>query len=691
MLHLQQLRKGPAPLVFFALLASLPASAQAPGGYYTSVDTSTPTTLRNSLHQVIDDHQRFNYSGSGTDTLDILKKADQDPANSSRILDVYRNKSYSKSGGGFNREHTWPKSHGFPNDGGTNYPYVDCHQLFLSDTSYNSSRGNYPFGNGNGGWSELTTDVNDGQGGGSGTHPGNSNWVNHSAQLFEVWSGRKGDIARAMFYMDIRYEGGNHGVTGFSEPDLRLTDSAGLINSTTTGSNESVAYMGMLSVLLQWHYADPVDAKEIARNNQVFAYQGNRNPFADHPEWVDCLYGSNCVADTVPPATPTGLSATAGDSVVNLNWSDNTEPDNAGYRVYRGTSSGGPYFPVGGMVTQSAYSDSGVTNGIPLYYIVSAEDFSGNESGTTGEVSGTPMAGSTGGGTGSPWINELHYDNSGTDVNEFVEIAGPAGLDLAGFQLVAYNGNGGVTYETINLSGFIPDQGACVGSLAFSVNGLQNGGPDGVALVDLSTGVLELLSYEGTFTATNGPASGMTSTSIGVSESSSTSAGTSLQLGGTGAGPDDFTWQASLGETPGQVNQNQAFSGGCSEPCGFTAYGLAASPANTIGMIGVGAAGLGTSIDIVSTNVPGFGSFNAVSLGQINAPLFGGIVLVNPGSLVIPLTFVVGLTGTTTWTLPIPVDPAFAGLPVYFQCFATDSSQPGGFALSNGLELVICP
>jgi hypothetical protein len=285
----------------------------------------------------------------------------------------------------------------------------------------------------------------------------------------------------------------------------------------------------------------------------------------------------------------------------------------------------------------------------------------------------------------------LHYDNGGTDIGEFVEVAGPAGLNLSGFQLVAYNGNGGVTYDTLNLSGIIPDQGACVGSLAFSLVGLQNGGPDGIALVDLSTGVLELLSYEGSFTATNGPASGMTSTSIGVSESSATLAGTSLQLGGTGADSDDFTWQISQGETPGLANQNQVFSGGCAAPCGFTAYSVGASPANTIGLIGVGSGGLGTAIDIVSTNVPGFGSFNAVSLGQVNVPLLGGIVLVNPGSLIIPLTFVVGLTGTTTWTLPIPADPVFAGLPVFFQCFATDMTQPGGFALSNGLELVICP
>ena len=72
-----------------------------------------------------------------------------------------------------------------------------------------------------------------------------------------------------MFYMDVRYEGGLHGVTGHSEPDLILTDNEALIAASNTGSMESVAYMGMLTVLLEWHAQDPVDVREIARNEAV--------------------------------------------------------------------------------------------------------------------------------------------------------------------------------------------------------------------------------------------------------------------------------------------------------------------------------------------------------------------------------------------------------------------------------------
>jgi endonuclease I len=95
-----------------------------------------------------------------------------------------------------------------------------------------------------------------------------------------------------MFYMDVRYEGGTHGVTGVAEPNLILTDNASLI--TQSSGNASVAYMGLLATLLQWHAADPVDDRERLRNETVFNYQGNRNPFVDHPEWVSCLFQNVC-------------------------------------------------------------------------------------------------------------------------------------------------------------------------------------------------------------------------------------------------------------------------------------------------------------------------------------------------------------------------------------------------------------
>jgi len=160
-------------------------------------------------------------------------------------------------------------------------------------------------------------------------------------------------------------------------------------------------------------------------------------------------------------------------------------------------------------------------------------------------------------GPAEVFVNEVHYDNSGGDVGEAVEIAGPAGTDLAGWSLALYNGNGGGVYNTIALSGTIPDQDDGFGTLSFATTGIQNG-PDGFALVKPDGSVVQFLSYEGSFTATNGPAAGQTSEDIGVSEVG-VPEGTSLQLGGRGFVYDDFTWQTSQTDTFDAVNTGQDF------------------------------------------------------------------------------------------------------------------------------------
>ncbi|MGX1023500.1 T9SS type A sorting domain-containing protein [Psychroflexus sp. MBR-150] len=161
----------------------------------------------------------------------------------------------------------------------------------------------------------------------------------------------------------------------------------------------------------------------------------------------------------------------------------------------------------------------------------------------------------------SVFVNEIHYDNSGSDADEGIEIAGPAGTDLSGWTIEKYNGNNSSTYGTESLSGVIPDQDNGYGTLSFLISGLQNGAPDGLALVDDSGTVIQFLSYEGTITAVDGPASGMTSEDIGVEESSSSPVGESLQLTGSGTVYENFTWADSSPSSFGSVNANQTFGG----------------------------------------------------------------------------------------------------------------------------------
>lgn len=150
------------------------------------------------------------------------------------------------------------------------------------------------------------------------------------------------------------------------------------------------------------------------------------------------------------------------------------------------------------------------------------------------------------------WINEIHYDNASTDVGEFVEVAANTDTDLTGWTVVLYNGNGGASYNTINLSGNLVSGNR---TIAFLQSGIQNGAPDGMALVDDLGAVVEFICYEGSFAATNGPANGTTCTDIGVSETSGTAAGTSLQRSDDGSGAP--VWQASMAETPNDLNVNQ--------------------------------------------------------------------------------------------------------------------------------------
>ncbi len=181
------------------------------------------------------------------------------------------------------------------------------------------------------------------------------------------------------------------------------------------------------------------------------------------------------------------------------------------------------------------------------------------------------------------WFNEIHYDNSGTDQDESIEVVieNPGTYNLADFQVDLYNGNGGVIYDTKTLDQFttgITSNGFTIYHYVYPTNGIQNG-PDGMALSYQGTLISgQFLSYEGTFTATEGPANGLTSTDIGVSESSSTPIGESLQLTGTGTQYADFLWTGPVTATFGNLNDAQSFGGSVlPEPTNYPTNFTAAS------------------------------------------------------------------------------------------------------------------
>jgi DNA/RNA endonuclease G (NUC1) len=171
----------------------------------------------------------------------------------------------------------------------------------------------------------------------------------------------------------------------------------------------------------------------------------------------------------------------------------------------------------------------------------------------------------TGGPLPDVKLSEIHYDNASTDVGEAIEVTGPAGTNLAGWSIVLYNGNGGGAYGTLPLTGVIADQCSGRGTVfvAGPATGIQNGNPDGFALIGPAGQVVEFLSYGGTFAATGGPAVGMTSTDILRGENGSTPIGQSLQRASDGSwyGPTANSFGACNADVPPPPPQFLTFRG----------------------------------------------------------------------------------------------------------------------------------
>ncbi|MBC8523384.1 hypothetical protein H8D29_05600, partial [PVC group bacterium] len=162
-------------------------------------------------------------------------------------------------------------------------------------------------------------------------------------------------------------------------------------------------------------------------------------------------------------------------------------------------------------------------------------------------------------GPNDVWLNELHYDNVGGDVNELIEIAIGSAITASDVTVSLYNGSNGTVYNSLNAAGDMTG-GQQQGDMTLYFvylpsNGLQNGAPDGLA-IDVAGSVVQFLSYEGVMMATNGPATGMTSTDIGIGQSNAP-IGSSIGLIGTGSAYADFTWSTFTVNSGGQVNVGQ--------------------------------------------------------------------------------------------------------------------------------------
>jgi endonuclease I len=267
-LNLSQLPGGYSGHYLLALGAMLAAGFlqgqqgpyDPPTAYYAQIEAISGAPLRSQLHDLIDGHWVISYNN----LPDLFSVIDADPEIPGNILLIYSGTSVSSGSSSWNREHLWPRSFGAE----TGPAYSDAHHLFPSNSSTNSDRSNFPFANLSS--SRPLANAPDSR-------------VNEGLRLIEPRNADKGRIARAMFYMDVRYDGSD------SQGDFYLSDYPASFSTR----------FGRLSDLLEWNRAYPPDERERRRNHLIYAgvrvgskglFQSNRNPFVDYPDLVDAIF-----------------------------------------------------------------------------------------------------------------------------------------------------------------------------------------------------------------------------------------------------------------------------------------------------------------------------------------------------------------------------------------------------------------
>ena len=348
------------------------ALAQAPAGYYNGTEGLTGATLKTKLSEIITaGHKDNGYDGlyNGYPTTD----SDHFYENDGTVLDMYSENptgtdpytyrhgikkcgNYSVEGDCYNREHIVPQS--FFNQ--QSPMRGDIHFVRPTDGKVNGMRSNYPFGAVN---SPSFTSKN-------GTKVGPSSSPGYGGTVAEPIDEFKGDIARMVFYFVTRYES--------------------RLSSFSTGNMLGGSpYPGLQAwekdVLLAWSIQDPVSPTEIERNNASHVFQKNRNPFIDHPEWVQLIWGSQTV-DTQAPSAPTNLAVLSTSTAsANLSWTAST--DNVGVSYYRIFVNG--VFHSNSNATTATVS--GLAQGTTYTFYVIAVDAANNASPQSNTATGTTL------------------------------------------------------------------------------------------------------------------------------------------------------------------------------------------------------------------------------------------------------------------------------------------------------------
>ena len=297
------------------LVFSLYAGAQIPSGYYNQATGLTGATLKSTLQKIIRNHTRITY-----DALWTAYYTTDDKPNGT-VWDVYSDIPDGTANGNppyvfafgtnqcantpgiegvcYNREHTFPKSYWGGGTSSSDTMYTDLFHLYPADSKVNTERNNNPYG-------KVSTPTWTSQ---NGSKLGPCALAGYTGTVFEPIDAYKGDLARNYFYMATRYE------NRIASWETLTTEGDAILDGTSFPCFEP----WFLNMLLSWNTLDPVSQKEIDRNNAVYAIQGNRNPFIDHPEYVNAIWGGGSSGSA---AEPTNFPTSFSSHNIKLQWTD---------------------------------------------------------------------------------------------------------------------------------------------------------------------------------------------------------------------------------------------------------------------------------------------------------------------------------------------------------------------------------
>lgn len=305
--------------------------------YYNSITATSGTALLSQLHTLMGETHKY-YSSYDDCKTPAYVYAMEPGTSSSYVTDFYTQKDIGKawgsgSTGTWNREHVWCQSLSKDKSGtqlyGTAYAGSDLHHLRPIESALNSTRNNHPYGElavfGKNRESNIRKAKNT-----SGQYTDDGGYYANGLDVWEPLDGVKGDISRILFYVYMHYSNQTGGVDGSiagHTSDLQIDYIVNAVDPSS--SSESVRKAAAWKMLLKWNENDPVDSREIVRNEQAAKYQGNRNPFIDHPEYAEAIWGDGTISLNIDKHSVslqdigdyTTIKATSSDSkTYSVNW-----------------------------------------------------------------------------------------------------------------------------------------------------------------------------------------------------------------------------------------------------------------------------------------------------------------------------------------------------------------------------------